>query len=109
MVGRLVDHLVRADTVHAVEEPVAFPVQVALNAQRGKLVWDDAHLPARGVGAAPVAPVLENFGRSFRFMPVTERADADSLDLDAFAKEIRRPFGAISGNNDPSSSDGILS
>src|SRR5580700_10949602 len=109
MVGRFDDDLVRADAVHPIEEPFAFPVQVSLDAQRGKFVGNDAHLPARCVRAASIAPVLENLGRRLGFMPVTKRADADSLDLDALAKKIRRPFGSIRRNNDPSSSDGILS
>src|SRR6202163_2433103 len=109
MVGRFNDDLVRTDAVHPVEKPFAFPVQISLDAKRGEFVRDHAHLPPRRIRPAPIAPVLENLGRRLRFMPVTKRADSDSLDLDALAKKIRRPLGSIRRNNDPSSSDGILS
>src|ERR1700692_255118 len=109
MVGRFDDNLVRADAVHPIEEPFALPVQISLDSKRGEFVGNDAHLPARRVRAASVASILENLGRRLRFMAVTKRADADSLDLDALAEEIRRPLGSIRRNNDPSSSDGILS
>src|ERR1700688_244201 len=109
MVGRFDNDFVRTDAIHPVEEPFAFPVQVSLDAKRGEFIGSHAHLPARSVRPAPVAPILENLGRRLRFMPVTKRADSDSLDLDALAKEIRRPLGSIRRNNDPSSSDGILS
>src|SRR4029077_18784194 len=98
MVGRFDDDLVRTDAVHPIEESFAFPVQISLDAQRGEFVRDHAHLPARRVRPAAVAPVLENLGRRLRFMPVTKRADSDSLDLDALAKKIRRPLGPIRRN-----------
>src|SRR5271169_1155671 len=107
MVGRFDDDLVGTDAVHPVEKSVAFPVQASLDAQRGEFVRNHSYLPARRVRPAPIAPILENFGRRLRFMPVTKRADPDSLDLYALAKKIRRPFGSIRRNNHPPSSDGI--
>src|SRR5229473_2598011 len=109
MVGRFDDDLVRTDAVHPVEEPFAFPVQVSLDAQRRKFIGNHSHLPARRIRPTPVATVLQNFGRRLRFVTVTKWADSDSLDLDALAQKIRRPFGSIRRNNDPSSSDGVLS
>ena len=46
VIGRLDDDFVRADPVHAIEHPLAFAVEPALDLQRRKLVGHDAQFPA---------------------------------------------------------------
>ena len=90
MVGRFDDHLVRAHAVHAVEQSVAFAVQVAFDAQRRKFIGHHAQRPSRRVPPAAVASVSKDFRRSLSFIPGTERTNPHSLDLNALAHEIRR-------------------
>src|SRR5260370_8477558 len=49
VVGRFDDHLVSAHAVHAVEHALVHPIQIALNANRSKLVGYHAQVPARYV------------------------------------------------------------
>ena len=62
MVGRFDDDFVRADAVHAVEEPFAFPVQVSLDAQRGDFVFPGART-GRPLANTTMEAVLRRMGR----------------------------------------------
>ena len=55
VLGRLDDHLVGADAVHLVEQPLALAVERALDLQRGELVRDDPHVPPGRRSAPPPA------------------------------------------------------
>ena len=51
---RLDDDFVRANAVHPIEQPLAFAIEIAFDAQRRKLVRHDAHVPAGGVRRLPL-------------------------------------------------------
>ena len=48
--GGFDDHFVRADAVHPVEQALAAAIERALDAEHGKLIRDDAQVPAGTVG-----------------------------------------------------------
>jgi hypothetical protein len=58
VVGSFNNNFVSANTVHPVKQTFAFPVEIALNPQRGEFVGDHAHLPAGCIRAAAIAAVL---------------------------------------------------
>jgi len=98
----------QVDLVPFAYSSFALAVQVALDSQRRKFVGYHAHLPARRIRGASIAAVLQNFRGRLRFIAVAERAGSHSLDLNALAQKIRRAFGPIRRNDDPSSGDGVF-
>src|SRR5579863_8741535 len=49
VIGRLDDHLMGPDAVHAIKHAFSLPVQGSLNSKRGKLVRNYAHRPPRRI------------------------------------------------------------
>src|SRR5262249_39987212 len=49
VVRRLNNHFMSTDTVHLVEHAFGLTVQIAFNSERGKLVRNYSHRPARGI------------------------------------------------------------
>src|SRR5713101_4034880 len=109
VIRRLDDHLVRPDSVHLVEGPFAFSVQVSFNSQRGIFVRHNADGPPRGIGAAAVASINQNLRRSLGFAAVTKRASSLPFRHDAFPQEFHRPLSTVRGNDDPAAGDGVSS
>src|SRR5260370_30428476 len=108
MIRRLNHDFVRADSVHLVKETSSFAVQFALDAQRGKFVWDNPDAPARRVGASAVPTVNEDFRRSSRFIARAERTILLFSWDDALSKEIVRPLPSFRRNDHPSARDRVL-
>ena len=99
-----------ADAVHAVVDAVAGAVEVALDAQRGKLVGEHAQPPARrvGAGARSVGGAMgEQLGRGQRLLPGAERAQPAAR-LGARAVVVRA-LGPVGGDDDPAANDRIFS
>src|SRR5260221_8986752 len=95
-----------ADTVHAVEQSLAFAVEIPFDSKRRKFIGDHSHLPARSVRAASVAAILQNFRRRFRFIAITKGTNSRSRNFDALPQKIRGALGTVGRNDDPSSRDG---
>src|SRR5271165_6234225 len=109
VIGRFDDHLVSAYAIHFVEKTLAFAVQLAFDAQRGKFVGHHADAPAGGVGGAAAAPVDQNFGGCLRFAAGAERAVLGIFCDYAFPQEIVGALAALGGDDHPASGDGIFS
>src|SRR5260370_22881791 len=108
MVRRFDHDFVRADSIHFVKEAFSFAVQFALDAQRGKFVWNNPDAPARRVGAAAVPSVNENFRRSSSFIAHAEGAILLFSWDDALSEEVVRPLSTFCRDNHPSSRDRVL-
>ena len=108
VVRRLDDNLVGADAIHLVVESFTLAVQCALNPQRGKLVGDNPQRPARGIPAAAIRPVGEDFRRCLGFVSETKGAESTAVNLHFLAHEVGWPFGAIRSDDDPATRDRVL-
>ena len=69
MLGRLDDHFVRADAVHAVEHALALAIQFAFDAQRRKLVGHYAQVQPGVLGPPPLRPYAKTSGGVFYSLP----------------------------------------
>ncbi len=108
VIRRLDDHLVRADAVHPIEQPLPFAIEIALDLQRGKPVRHDAQIPARRVRRAAVLPERADLGRRHVLATGTERTVLAGDDLGALELEVGGPLLAIGGNDHPAAGDRIL-
>src|ERR1019366_6570296 len=99
--------LVRAHAVHVVEHAFGGTVQATLDPQGRKLVGHHPHRPTLRIAARAIGPIGQHLRRSLVFLPRTERTES-ALDLDGLAYKIGWALGAIRGNDDPSSHDGIF-
>jgi hypothetical protein len=84
--GRFDDHLVRADAVHLVENPLALPIERPFHTQHGNPVRHDPQRPARRVGCAPVASEGEQLSGRHLLVSFTEgtrgiRRHVDGLEV----------------------------
>src|SRR6266446_5521946 len=113
VIGRFDDDLVGADAIHLVEHTLGLLVQVAFDSESRKLVGHHAHRPAGTVllsrGPVRARTIGQNLRRSFALISVVERTKTSALDLHRFAHKVGGPLGAIGGNNDPPSYDGVFS
>ena len=107
VVGAFDQHLVRADSVHQIVQPVAAPSRRALDAQRGELVADRAHPPSRTVRLRAVLAIGEHLGRRHLLHPGAERAWRP-LALVSIQFEIRRALATLGGHDHPTSDDRVL-
>jgi hypothetical protein len=107
MIGSLDDDLVGSHAVHLVIHAFTLAVEVAFDAQDGKLIGHHAHAPAWLVATAAGA-VSQNFGRSLSFIPGIERAMALGGDRHRLPNEIGGPLGAVGGNNHPPAGDRVF-
>src|SRR5580693_2269177 len=103
----------RPDTVHAVEHAFGLPVQIALNAQRRKLVRHHAHGPSRSVAgrrwpSVRVRPVGLDLWRRLALIPVAEGTESP-LDLHVFADKVGGTLGPVGRNNHPAANNRIFS
>ena len=108
VIGRLDDHFVRADAVHPIEQPLAFPIEVAFHLQRGKLVRHDSKIPAGRIRPAAVLTEREHLGRRHVLAAGAERTVFTPDDLSLFETEIVRALASIGGDDDPAAGDGIF-
>src|SRR5579863_7432366 len=108
MIRSFYDHLMRANSIHAVKKTLALAVEISFNPQGRKFIWDYAHAPSRRVPAAPVTPERQYFRRSASLVTRAKGAKRTALHLHAFTGKIRRPFSAVGGNNHPPAGDWIL-
>src|ERR1700730_6371009 len=113
VVGSFDYDLMRTDAVHAVKHALSLAIEVALDTERGELVGNHPHRPARRVAlegrpAVGIGTVGLDLGGSFGLVAVTEGAGT-AFDFDCFTSEIGRALGAIGRNNDPSAYDWVFS
>ena len=79
VVARRFDHeLVCADAVHEVVDAVATPLEVAFDAERGKLVRDHADAPRRTIRATVGRALRVELGRRLGLAPFAEHARAEA-------------------------------
>src|SRR5687768_1438899 len=97
------DDFVRADAVHAIEQPFAFAIEIALHAQCRKLVGYDAHVPPTAVS------IGKDRWRRFILMTLAERAKLVALRRRRFDVEVAGPLLALGRDDDPAASNGIFS
>ena len=107
VVGALYDHLVGADAVHAIVEPLALLVQVALDDQGRVLVGHHPQLPAGGIGVPPLPAVDEHLVRGGLLVAGAEGAEA-ALDLELLDEEIGRSFAPFLGDDHPAAQDRVF-
>src|SRR5664280_1601962 len=107
VIGRLDDDLVRPNAVHLVEHALGLPVQAALDSECRKLVGHHAYRPIRCVTRSAVRAIRQHLGRGLAFIAVAERAKA-TLHFHRLTAEVGGTFGAIGGNDYPSSNDWIF-
>src|SRR5947209_18750692 len=93
----------RANAVHLVEHAIGLAVNVALDAQCGKLVRNHTQVPAGSITAIFAWAVSEYFRRRLAFVAGTERAEARSLDVGALTREVAGTLGAVGRDNDQAS------
>ena len=108
VIGRLDDHFVRADPVHAIEEPLAFAIQIALDLQRRILVRHGTQVPAGSIRRAAVVAEREHFVRGQGLAARTERAVLRADDRGALEPEVVGPLAAVRGNDHPAAGDRVF-
>src|SRR6185503_17234037 len=94
--------------VHAVEQPLALAIERAFDLERGKLVRDDAEVPAGRVRRAAVLAVGEDLGRRQPLVPGAERAMLPPDRRRPLDAEVVRPLLAVRGNDHPSAGDRVF-
>src|SRR5918993_5943653 len=107
VLGRLDDHLVRADAAHLVEQALALAIERALHLQRRKLVRDDADVPPGAVGPS-AAPVAQHLARRVRLVALAERAEHGGLEGPVLQTEVARALPSLGGDDHPAAGDGVL-
>ena len=108
VVLRRLDHdLVGADPVHLVVQPLAPPVERALDLERGELVGYHAHGPAGTVGRPAPGPIGEDLRRRAVLVAGAERAEMLLL-LVGDRDEAGGPAAALGRDDDPAADDRIL-
>ena len=100
---RFDNHFVRADAVHPIEEPLAFAIEIALDAQRRKFVGHDTDIPARAVAPG------ENLRRRLVFVSLAERAMLVAFGGDCFDLKIAGALLPLGRDDDPAARDRIFS
>src|SRR5579862_6072622 len=110
MIRRLDNDFVRTDSVHTIKQAFPLAVQLSLDSQRGKLVGNYAHIPARRVcRGATAPPVGQYLRRRLALIAITERTKSLALDVHALTDEVCRPLGTVGGNNHPTTGNWIPS
>ena len=110
MIGRLDDDFVRADPIHAVEQSLAFAVEIAFDSQRGKFIGDHANGPTwaclarHRCGHRPESPAAS----CSRCHNKTDKNPC-RLMCTLSRKKSLGPLGAIGGNDYPSARDRVPS
>src|SRR6266478_2017495 len=107
MVGAFYQHLVRADSIHQIVQPVAAPSRRALDAQRGELVADRTHTPSRTVRLRAVVAIGEHLWWRHLLHPGAKRAGR-ALALVSLQLEIRGTLATLSGHDHPTSNYRVL-
>ena len=108
MLRAIDDDFMCPDSVHTVVKAVGLAIEVALYAQRGKLVRNNARGPTRLVWSA-VRAKRENLRRRSVLISGAKRTNPLLLDDNLRADEIAWPLGAIRRHDDPSTGDRFFS
>lgn len=100
------DHLVSPDSIHSVVSTEASAIKIPLNSKSGKFIGNDAHFPSRMIRGGSV-PDSRYFRRRPSFVPFAKRADPPGR-LGFAAGKIIGTSPPFSGDNNPSSLDGVV-
>src|SRR5262245_3532153 len=109
MIRRLDNDLVRADSVHLIEETFALFVEVTLNSKGRKLIWNYTDGPAGSVRASAVPPIHENLIGRFRLVSRAKRAVLGILGDYALAQKIHWTLSTVGGDDHPTASNRVSS
>src|SRR5262249_3177920 len=109
MVGRLDDDLVGPDAVHPIVDYVARRLEVALDAEGGKLVRHDTDLPSRSVRQGPLIAHGENLVGSARLLARAEGAWSRAQGTHGRRGEVGGTTGPLGGDDHPAADHRIPS
>src|SRR5262249_4794980 len=96
------------DSIHLVEEPFAFLVQIAFDSQGWELVGHHANCPSGAIRTAAIPPIHQNFIRGFGLIAGAERAVLWVLWHYRFTHKVHRALSALRRNDDPAARNRVL-
>src|SRR5262249_15747137 len=108
VIGRLDDDLVGADSVHAIEEPLALAVERAFNLERWKLIRHDTQVPIGPVRGTAVSAVRQHLRRREILVSGAKRTPLGSEQRGLFKTEVAGAFAPLGGDDHPPAGDGIF-
>jgi len=102
------DYFVGPHSIHLIINSFPFTVQLSLYSEDGELIGDDPKGPTGRIRWGSIVSKGDDFGWGSIFIAFAEGAEP-AYGSSLLCCKIRGPSTSLSGNNDPSSMDGIFS